>query len=285
MNPVFEKEFGMDLHYFDKLWKENRYSGGSTSQENESFWDERAHSMEKWKKRRNGNHQKVLDFLQHKKMLQSGFSVLDIGCGPGEHTKNLALVAKKVVGTDISKNMLKYAQKKTAEKGLSNTEFIKTDWEEVDLSRLNWERKFDLVFAAMTPAIGSRKSLEKMIQASKQYCFSSYPVSRQTAIREKLEAHINADYVKHIPCNTVYCLVNMLFLLGYYPVIYYENKCWECEMSVDQALDHFSIQMLNKNDNSSKTLLAIREYLQDVAKQDLVTEVVESKIAWVSWEV
>ena len=90
----------MDLNYFDKLWRENRYSVGSTSQENEAFWDERADSMKEWKERRKRhNHQNLIEFLQRKNMLQTGFSVLDIGCGPGEHAKELARIAKEVVGT------------------------------------------------------------------------------------------------------------------------------------------------------------------------------------------
>ena len=274
----------MDLDYFDKLWNENRYSGGRTSQENEAFWDDRADFMTEWKERRKKrNRQNVIQFLQHRDMLQSGFSVLDIGCGPGEHTKNLAGVAKEVIGTDISGKMLDYARKSAVEAKLTNAMFVKTDWDDVDLAALNWEGKFDLVFASMTPAIGNKKTLEKMIKASKQYCFSVYPVSMKTAIGDKLAEKLGLRYIKkHNSCTTVYCLVNMLFLMGYFPEIHYEDQRWESVFGVDEAIEHFKMQFC-ADTGSALDQDAMRGYLQQLSDRGQVTEVVETKTAWVSW--
>lgn len=277
----------MELEYFDKLWSDNRYLMCSSSQENEAFWDDRADMMKEWKERRkNHNRHSLIDYLQGKKMLQPDFSVLDIGCGPGEHAKNIAHVAKEVVGTDISGKMLDYARNSLSEAGLSNAMFVKIDWDEVDLDKLQWNRKFDLVFASMTPAIGNINTLKKMIQASKQFCFSTYPVSMKAAIGDKIAEHLRLEHLKkHDSCITVYCLVNMLFLLGYYPEIHYEDQRWESNFTIEEAMTHFNKQFCNGKTNNTPEPLTMRAYLQQIADQGIVSEVVETKTAWVSWKV
>src|SRR5689334_2017363 len=57
------------------------------------------------------------------KLVPRGLIVADIGCGTGSLTFELARVAEKVIGFDLSPEMLKRAQALARERGVKNVEF------------------------------------------------------------------------------------------------------------------------------------------------------------------
>lgn len=73
--------------------------------------------------------------------LEGDEQALDIGCGPGELTSMLAerLEDGKVLGIDLSSNMVDIASEKAHEKGLKNIDFIAADYLE-----LEYEERFDV---------------------------------------------------------------------------------------------------------------------------------------------
>jgi len=66
---------------------------------------------------------------------------LDVGCGPGELTRTLAqrLDTGKVIGLDISANMVELAAEKTEKRGINNVEFVNANYKERD-----YKDKFDV---------------------------------------------------------------------------------------------------------------------------------------------
>lgn len=64
-----------------------------------------------------------VDFLLEELGLESGASILDIGCGTGRHDIELAHRGFKVTGVDISSGMLAQARKKASEAGVE-VEFV-----------------------------------------------------------------------------------------------------------------------------------------------------------------
>lgn len=80
----------------------------------------------------------VYDLLQ----ARQGLKVLDIGCGTGQYSVELARLGCQVVGIDISEEMLNEARKKAAQENL-NIEFISGDIHELELP----ENTFDLVLS------------------------------------------------------------------------------------------------------------------------------------------
>jgi SAM-dependent methyltransferase len=66
-----------------------------------------------------------VDFLIEELKLKNGASILDIGCGTGRHSIELARRGFSVTGVDISSGMLEQAQEK-AEKAKVSIEFIES---------------------------------------------------------------------------------------------------------------------------------------------------------------
>jgi ubiquinone/menaquinone biosynthesis C-methylase UbiE len=65
-----------------------------------------------------------IDFINN---LSRGSLVADVGCGNGRHLIPCAKHCKKVIGLDVSKELLKIVQKKINEKKLNNVDLIHSD--------------------------------------------------------------------------------------------------------------------------------------------------------------
>jgi cyclopropane fatty-acyl-phospholipid synthase-like methyltransferase len=103
----------------------------------------------------------ILD-LSH---LQSGSSILDIGCGTGGHSIPFAKSGFNVTGIDFSKSMLEYAEEKNQD--LSK----KVNFQLADARHFRDTKKFDLVislFAVMSYQ-NTNSDLEQVIQTARYH--------------------------------------------------------------------------------------------------------------------
>lgn len=92
---------------------------------------------------RDKNYEKECDFIEalFEKWNYQPKTILDLGCGTGEHAVILTKRGYKVTGVDRSSPMLEIARKKARDKGLE-IEFI-----EGDLTNISLNRKFDAVIS------------------------------------------------------------------------------------------------------------------------------------------
>jgi SAM-dependent methyltransferase len=79
------------------------------------------------------------EVLLIKKLIKKkNLSILELGCGTGNYTRNLVPLAKKIVAVDKSKYMIEIAKKKNIKKTIFLTSEIKT---------LKFNQKFDLIIS------------------------------------------------------------------------------------------------------------------------------------------
>jgi 2-polyprenyl-3-methyl-5-hydroxy-6-metoxy-1,4-benzoquinol methylase len=79
------------------------------------------------------------DFIEAEAGYNKQISILDIGCGTGRHSIELANRGYKITGVDLSESMLSKAREKAANAGLS-VNFIQQD-----ARKLKFRKTFDLV--------------------------------------------------------------------------------------------------------------------------------------------
>ena len=79
------------------------------------------------------------------KLVPRGLIVADIGCGTGSLTFELARVANKVIGVDLSSEMLKRAESVARERGIGNVEFRRGDAEKIPLESASVDAAFSVM--------------------------------------------------------------------------------------------------------------------------------------------
>ena len=138
-----------DLNYWIDLW-EKQENGRRNEQE---FWDSRADFFNRkvFTDKKVGSN--IVERLKSKNRLTKDMKVLDIGCGPGKHTLPMAQEVGRVTALDISEKMLDYLEQNMKSTNIMNIDPINLDWKDADLKQLNWLKRFDLVFASMTPGV------------------------------------------------------------------------------------------------------------------------------------
>jgi len=80
-------------------------------------------------------------FLMDELKLSAGERVLDVGCGTGRHAVELAKQGYRVVGVDVSVNMLALAKLAAAKAGVA------VDWVNADATRLSLVESFDVAIS------------------------------------------------------------------------------------------------------------------------------------------
>jgi 2-polyprenyl-3-methyl-5-hydroxy-6-metoxy-1,4-benzoquinol methylase len=91
---------------------------------------------------------KEVDFLLKELRLPKGGSILDIGCGTGRHSIELAKRGYKVTGVDLSSGML--SQAKTTAKKVK----VKVEWVQSDATRFKSKKPFDAAICLCEGAFG-----------------------------------------------------------------------------------------------------------------------------------
>jgi len=96
-------------------------------------------------------------------------SILDLGCGTGQHAVNLAQQGYQVYGVDQSQQMLGYAEKKKLAQHVNVQQRLK--FRQADIRSMNLSRKFDAVLALfhVTSYLISQQDLHNYLDMVKNH--------------------------------------------------------------------------------------------------------------------
>lgn len=208
--------------YFKHQWEEKRGAGiGHTRQ----LWDERALEWERgveeegvMKRVTAARISAAVRFLTSRGCLTGDQDVIDIGCGPGRFVAEFAKTARWVTGTDLSTRMVEFGAAYCRKNGLENVTFTPCDFKEISVAEMGWEKRFDLVYSSMTPAMSAFSSLEKMIAMSRGYCCNSCCILSRSTMEEELRKALGEESVRPAwDGKWFYSLLNLVWLMGYFP--------------------------------------------------------------------
>jgi SAM-dependent methyltransferase len=148
-------------------------------------------------------YRKLVEHLQTEGWLESGDTILDIGCGPGIYSLLLAGHVRSITALDSAKGMLDVLMKECKKRSIRNIEPLCSRWEDEKI-----EGKYDLVLAALSPAITTASALFSMEKASRsKCCFITSCPSEWMNVRNELweevvgEFHPSDAYSVKYPLN------------------------------------------------------------------------------------
>lgn len=120
----------------------------------------------------------IINKMMEKDVIKPYMDVMDVGCGPGTYSELFSERCKSVFCVDSSQKMLD----RLIGKNLSNVSSLRAEWEKFDT-----EKKYDLVFSSLCPAIMDPKTLLKMELFSKGYCADvSFVIDGTINLRNKI---------------------------------------------------------------------------------------------------
>lgn len=270
------------LNYWVNLWEsEKKFKRGS----NKEFWDSRADYFNSKVNLKVSENEDIIALLKKKNILKENIKVLDIGCGPGKYTLPIAELANEVTAIDISDNMLSHLKNNCEKKGLTNIDIINRDWKYIDLKEYKWEKKYDLVFASMTPGVFNYSTLNKMLEATNNYCYLSGFVKRDDLIGDKINNIILGKSNNSLAYDKVYYSFNILWELGYHPEVHYIDRSWEEVMTKEEAYDNYSKKLEFSKELSLDDKSKIKDIIESEAKDDKIIEKTEVRQGILIWSI
>lgn len=88
------------------------------------------------------------DFLEEELALPKGAAILDVGCGTGRHSIELARRGYRMTGLDLSEGMLEQARRAAAAAGVT------VEWIHADATRFDLPARFDAALGLCEGALG-----------------------------------------------------------------------------------------------------------------------------------
>jgi len=276
-----------ELEYFKEQWAIRQMSPVSHSSD---IWDERA---EEWisalepkngveSTRAKGMFSRVAateHYLRGRGLLEPDSSAVDIGCGPGLFVLEFAKTAKLAVGVDYSSRFVEYGNQKAAERGLDNARFIQRDFFAMDVEAEGMLGAFDLVFSSITPAATGDGCLEKLMSLSRNWCYNASFVFAGDTLSEKVCRDVfGEEFRTRWDGRGFYALLNLLWLLGYYPeTTYFDDIRDEIVVPSRRWAERISAYC-NKRDEESIT--KVHKYLEKLGDSPRQSKFRYGAILW-----
>ncbi len=228
---------------------------------------------------------RFLQLLEQNQMFDGNSLVLDVGCGTGSYAFALSDRCKKVVGVDLSPRMIEIAKEKSRKENVSNIEFYCADWHEINLRQEGFEKKFDLVFAHMTPAVQSADTFLKLSQACQGWCALSKPSHRTDPVCDEVKRLVGISERRESSDKDILYAFELLWTQGFFPRFDYEQQCWKMKKTPEEAYGLYVNRVKTYRGISHEEEQKIIHYLKSVEKDGFVYENVDTMITTLYWHV
>ncbi len=216
-------------------------------------------------------------------MLPKDGTVLDLGCGTGRFSEAFSTCSSQVIGTDLSTDMIAFAEQRRQEKGLANVSYLCTDWHNADIDVLGWREKFDLVFAYNTPAVQSYDTFHKMRECSRGWCFMSKPIRWKDSLILKLVEYLGLINEYRVFDEDMRYAFDVLFQEGYSPKISYQYTTFDYYNTLEKACEYFIKRIGMKCALTHEQENIIRQYLETIAVNGMIETKHETTLAMLWW--
>ena len=172
-----------------------------------------------------------------------GTTVMEIGCGSGDHCFALSGKVKSVLGLDISPTIVENCRTKCREKGITNVAFEERDWFSIASGDDLVRNGADIVLAHYSPAVYSYPSFRTMLEATRRAGFVCIELNWSDPLYR--EAYDIGRVRTNGSCEYPLRMIDTLWHLGCSPSVYYndrETSEWmDADAAADVLIEHISM--------------------------------------------
>ncbi len=209
--------------------------------------------------------EEILKELHEAGALINEHRVIDVACGTGVYALRMSPFVKEIDCIDVSKMMLKRLKEKAQVLGVNNINTILADW-----FHFNPSKKYELVFASMTPILRGKDSLDKLLNISKRFLAVVFWAGvRQNILLSHLYQKIlgekyNKKSLDIVPIFNYYCS------LGYRPRLRFFRGCWIREKDMDEAFESLRWRLEFRRPLKKEELKILKNEIKKAAKNNKI---------------
>ncbi len=275
--------------FWEETWLEvSKNNPLGEAYRNPKIWDNMASGYNKSetdlseRKRREAD---LVRLLLDRGILFKGANVLDLGCGPGNFAKAFADCGAEVVALDVSPKMIDVLKRDLSTKQQERVRPMIADWQTVDLHREGFLKRFDLVFARMTPACNSLPQFEKILAASCGWCYyAAWAGKRIDTPLDEVWRHATGE-PRNKANNQFQLIFNLLMTRNMFPEVWFHGVDWQKEEAISYSVDCYAALIEKVQPQLSELRHCIEEYLQPRAKSGKISERKQGMIGEMLWRV
>lgn len=278
-----------DIEYFAKLWEDSKPKDGMVH--NKDTWDRLAknwgNDSPKVKLKKDEKVYLMRDYLIEKGALGEDTEMLDLGCGPGQFGLVFAKTAKFVTLSDVSTVMLDYAKNNAVKEELTNVDFAEADFLKQSVEELGWEKKYDLVFTSMTPAMDNVDSIRKINQVTRKWAFNNSFVYLHDSLKDEVKQNVFGMPTTNVfGDSSPYSIWNILWQMGCCPTMeYYSNEIhYEYDLCRQTAFETVENIIRDRGPNDDE-VDEVLKYFEKRFPDGKVIRDTESLFSWILWKV
>lgn len=254
-------------------------------------WNRRAEEFQsKFLQGENEYNKKLFKFWIENGIVKEGMRTLDIGCGVGRYGVLLGNFGCEVSLTDISDEMLRYAEE-NMKKARPSLPFhiYRCDFAEVTGEEEFFKDGFDFSLASMSPAISDFESVKKMSDMTEGYCFvcrfGRWDQPLKEEIVKKLGLELSESGMRHGGKDEN--IIEAVKKLGYKLNIENTDYNWSDEKSPETLVEDIFRRHFLELDEAKRAELKKRalEIAKDIERERgaLIDEVF-AKVIWLYWK-
>jgi SAM-dependent methyltransferase len=209
----------------------------------------------------------TLEILSRAGALDENTVAIDIGCGTGTFTLELAKHCRAVYALDISPKMLAALAVKAEKRGITNIVRIHGDWKNLDLSAFDPE--INLALSCLNTGINDFESLDKMNKVSKGWnCYITVSGHTHHTSRNDLEEIVFGRTLNTAFGNDIIFPFNVIYSMGCKPELNYVPCVWNRSLSKPEAVAGLVDDYSRYKDIDDATRRKIEEYVDAKLNED-----------------
>lgn len=253
-----------------------------SQEQQQEFWEKMAEKYPLPFDEKNLNKtQEIIAMAEQRGVQPDGATILDIGCGTGVYTLPLAQRAAQVTGLDLSSEMILRFEKEQEEHDIENADVIQMPWNDAAISEHQLENAFDIVWAAMTPAVRTPEDVARMNRCARNWCvyIGWGGVRENPFLAEVFQAH---DQTFGPPPGAK-AVQKHLAAMGIFTELELFRDHWEWQGTEEEAVAHAQ-GMLRTQSKAEPNLDLIREVTARFTSNGTVSHRTEVEKGIMTWQ-